>query len=134
MVLGARAHSGQTRDVEPLERREHPRYPLSPRMSFQVRLQPFGCDARHAAAVDISRGGVRLTLDEELEVGTECSLRFPEDERFQPRTVTGTIRRLDHAVDGYLAAIEFAEPLASLRLELERRRKSVSGAVTFLRG
>jgi len=117
--------------VEPLERRAHPRYPLSPRTSFQVGLQTSGSDPRPALAVDISRGGVRLTLDEELEVGTECSLRFPEDERFLPKTVTGTIRRLDLDTHGYLAAIEFAEPLASLRLELERHPEPGGHASSF---
>lgn len=117
--------------VEPLERRAHPRYPLSPRTSFEVRFQPSGCEARPAAAVDISRGGVRLTLDEELEVGTECYLRFPEDDRFRPKTVAGTVRRLDLDTHGYLAAVEFAEPLASLRLELERYPEPTGTALGY---
>lgn len=110
-------------ETTPLERRAYPRYPLLPLLRLEVELQPSGSHSRPAVAVDISRSGMRLHLTEEMEVGTDCTIRFPEDDgRFRPTTADGIIRRLERRDEVFLVVVEFREPLASLRLESERGR------------
>lgn len=73
-----------------------------------------------AVVEDISRGGVRLLLDEtrvDLR-GERCVVRFRGSTvQLRPVTSRGRIRRTTQADDTFSLAIEFTEPLVSLQLE-----------------
>jgi|GEM_PF-5071911 len=80
-----------------------------------------GHDATRARVHDISRGGVRLGIDEvEDWAGTNhCIIRFlDKTHRVRPAAIRGKVRRTGKDCDDSFVAIEFAEPLDELTLSV----------------
>lgn len=73
-----------------------------------------------AMVEDISRGGVRLAIDESrIDLREDqCIVRFDGSaDEVSPLTSRGWIRRTMRADDTFLLAIEFTEPLVALQLD-----------------
>jgi len=69
---------------------------------------------------DVSRGGMLLSVDEELAVGTECVVRFLVPQRqILPPTTSGIVLRAEPSQMGCEIAVEFARSLEVLDLSSE---------------
>jgi hypothetical protein len=67
--------------------------------------------------MDVSRGGVLLSLDGDLEVGTECVVRFfVPSEQVSPQTCKGHVLRTVKQNSGFNVAVQFARSLEVLEL------------------
>lgn len=77
-------------------------------------------DPKTGASVDISMGGIKVDLAEELGEdldGEPCAVRFLNaGEELLPHYVVGTVRRVESYKQGSLLAVEFARPLDLLDL------------------
>lgn len=104
---------------EGADRRAYRRIPVSPGV-LRVEIGPEGQLPTLGIAIDISRGGLKVTLDRrafEGALGEGCTLRFVDVEgRIEPRAVRGRVRRAEATRNLFSVAIEFEHPLEVLRI------------------
>jgi len=69
---------------------------------------------------DVSRGGILLSADEEIAVGTECVVHFlVSKHQIEPLTTSGIVLRAELRQSGYDIALEFTTSLQVLKLASE---------------
>lgn len=98
------------------DRRAYHRFAL-PHGRLMADLGAEGHMANRAPVQDISRGGVRLRVNEVAAWAgaSHCVVRFlDEASRVRPAAIRGKIKRIDDDHGDFFVAIEFAEPLDEL--------------------
>ena len=91
---------------------------LFPRYDYQVDVGILGYHPRSGVTVDISRGGVKVTIDEPVgntARGETCLVSFLNaGAEFRPHSALGIVRRVEADEEHCVLAIQFVTPLEVL--------------------
>ncbi len=88
----------------PRERRVHPRVQVA--LPVELDVDDYGPTAK-GSTVDLSRGGVLMTVDLHVEVGARCTVRFPMAGVDGPEVKSGRVVRSGPVGSGFLVALQF---------------------------
>jgi len=90
-----------------VDRRTWPRYPVA--IPFDMAVQVNGVSEAMVAGktLNLSRGGLRAKVNEDLPPGLRCTVQFPEPTGLTPQFRTGTILRSSSENGQFEVAIEF---------------------------
>ena len=89
------------------ERRVHSRVQVTLPVELDVGL--YGPTIA-GSTVDLSRGGVLMIVNQQVDVGAHCTVRFPKAEANSPEIKSGTVVRSGPGESGFLVALQFDNP------------------------
>ena len=106
------------------ERRAYPRYSVPDTTELIVAVAALGTGTQQGVVQDISRSGLkaRFTRAALEPADAECLVRFLNvGDELEPRSTLGVVPRVETSGGYSLVAIQFVEPLESLRIPARRR-------------
>ena len=105
---------------------------LFPRYDYQVDVGILGYHPRSGVTVDISRGGVKVTIDEPVDNtarGETCLVRFLNaGAELRPHSALGIVRRVETDEEHCVLGIQFVTPLEVLKVADEASGSEVSSS------
>ncbi len=110
-----------TEDEDAAKQRVHPRVDVAFQVNIEAPLQLGGQEVMrlelHGIAIDISRGGVLVRVDQDVILGARCEVCFPEATgQIEPNTTSGKVCRSEAHGEVFHLAIEFDAPLEGLQV------------------
>ena len=108
-----------TEDENAAKQRVHPRVDVAFQVNIEAPLQLGGQEVMRlelsGTAIDISRGGVLVRVDQDVTLGARCEVYFPEaKEKIEPNMISGKVARSEAHGEVFHLAIKFDAPLEGL--------------------
>ncbi|MFQ5744966.1 MAG: PilZ domain-containing protein [Acidobacteriota bacterium] len=94
-------------NAEDHDRRAYPRYEVSIPIDLQMQRADSSLGSAAGQSIDLSRGGLRAQIGQDLVAGTRCIVIFSHPTGLTPQIKPATVLRSMRTTAGFEVAVEF---------------------------